>query len=170
MAEHSNNHFITIPLQYNRGRRPQRDVWVFGVIMTEYSPAKGYFTIVDRRDAASLCPIIEQCLLPGSEVHTDDWGAYRNLAHLPNVRRHKVVVHACHFIDPRTGVHTQEVESCWSRLKFGLKRKKGIRREDLQAYLDEVMWRQWRGGDHTQIMINFICVFPQHFNVNTPAL
>ena len=68
--------------------------------------SEGLFTIVDRRDAATLFPIIEQCLLPGSEVHTDDWGAYRNPARLPNFRRHKVVVHARNFADPHTGVHT----------------------------------------------------------------
>lgn len=48
--------------------------------------------------------------MPGSEVHTDDWGAYRNLARLPNVRRHKVVVHARHFVNLPMGVHTQEVD------------------------------------------------------------
>ena len=161
---------ISNVLQYNRGRRPARQTWVFGIITTEYSPARGYFTVVDRRDAATLCPIIEHCLLPGSEVHTDDWGAYRGLRRLPNVRRHRVVVHARHFVDPRTGVHTQEVESCWSQLKLGLKRRKGIRRRDLQSYLDEVMWRQWRGSDHTQIMANFISIIPQQFNVNSPVV
>ena len=102
--------------------------------------------------------------------YTDDWGAYRGLVNLPNVRRHRIVVHARHFVDPRTGVHTQEVESCWSKLKLGLKRRKGIRRHDLQSYLDEVMWRQWRGGDHAQIMANFISIIPQQFNVNDPVL
>ncbi|KAK2557526.1 hypothetical protein P5673_020277, partial [Acropora cervicornis] len=130
--------------KYNRGRRPARDTWVFGIITAEYSPARGYFTVVDRRDADTLWPIIDQCILPGSEVQTDDWGAYRGLTRLANVQRHRVVVHARNFVDPRTGVHTQEVESCWSQLKLGLKRRKGIRRKDLQSYLDEMMWRQWR--------------------------
>ena len=44
----------------------------------------------------------------------DDWAAYRRVATLPNVSAHEVVVHRHNFVDPRTGVHTQEVESAWS--------------------------------------------------------
>ena len=143
---------------------------MFGIITTEYSPARGYFKVVDRRNAATLLPIINRCVLPGSEIHTDDWGAYRRIIQLPNVRRHRVVVHAHNFVDPRTGVHTQEVESCWSQLKLGQKERKGLRREDLQSYFDERMWRQWRGGDHTQIMANFIAIIPLQFSTNQPAL
>ena len=107
-------------------------VWI-GIITTEYSPARGYFKVVGRRNAATLLPIINRCVLPGSEIHTDDWGAYRRLLQLPNVRRHRVVLHAPNFVDPRTGVHTQEVESCWNQLKLGQKQRKGLRREDLQS-------------------------------------
>lgn len=83
--------------------------------------------MVDRRDAATLLPIIQRCALPGTEVHSDDWGTYRRLQLLPNVNRHRVVVHAHNFVDPRTGVHTQKVESAWSQLKLGQKRRKGLR-------------------------------------------
>ena len=76
---------IAIVLQYNRGKRPVRQTWVFGIITIEYSPVRGYFTVVEGGDAATLCPIIEQCLLPASEVHTDDWRAYRGLSRLPNI-------------------------------------------------------------------------------------
>ena len=31
------------------------------------------------------------------------------------------------------------------QLKLGQKRRKRLRRENLQSYLDERMWRQWRG-------------------------
>lgn len=81
------------------------------MVSTNYSPAKGYFQVVHRRNVATLLPITQQCLLPGTEVHTDDWAAYRRMAALPNVSVHQVVVHAHHFVDPRTRVHTQEVES-----------------------------------------------------------
>ena len=105
-----------------------------------------------------------------AKVHSDDWAAYRRLQLLPNVNRHRVVVHAHNFVDPRTGVHTQEVESAWSQLKLGQKRRKGLRREDLQSYLDERMWRQWRGGSYRVIMRNFLAISPLQFPTDNPVL
>ncbi|EDO42796.1 predicted protein, partial [Nematostella vectensis] len=78
-------------------------------------------------------------LLPGSTVHTDDWAAYRQLqARLPNVvADHGVVVHRYNFVDPITGVLTQHVESAWNRLKSVIKERRGVRRGDLQSFLNE---------------------------------
>ena len=50
------NGFIYI--QGNRGRRARTDNWVFGVVPTRYSPARGYFEVLERRDRASLIPIL----------------------------------------------------------------------------------------------------------------
>lgn len=93
----------------------------------------------------------------------------RRTAALPNVSVHQVVVHAHHFVDPRTGVHTQEVESAWAQLKLGQKRRKGLRREDLQSYLDERMWRQQRGENYEVIMRNFLAILPLQYPTHTPV-
>lgn len=104
-------------------------------------------------------------------MYTDDWAAYRGMTgRINNVAAHRIVVHAQNFVDPVTGVHTQEVESCWNNLKLGQKVRRGIRREDLQSYLDEQMWRQWRGGDQRHIMQNFLAVLPLQYVVTNPAL
>lgn len=148
--------------KYNRGRRA-RDVWVFGVICCDTHPARGYYEVVNKRDRATLLPILAKCLLPGTEVHTDDWGAYGNLEqHLPNlVSQHRVVVHADNFVDPVTGVHTQEAESSWATLKGPIKQRRGISKENLQVYLDERMWRQWRG--HNDVITNFLPVLASQY-------
>ena len=154
-------------LQGNRGRRARRDNWVFGVVSTAYSPARGYFEVVDRRDRATLMPILQRVLLPGTEVHSDDWGAYSNLpAHAPTVQTHRVVVHVANFVDPVTGVHTQEVESAWCRLKYKVKMRKGVRNYDLQSFLNEHMWRDWRGD--ANVFDNIIPVISRYFT-NTPV-
>lgn len=157
-------------MQYNRGRRAARDALVFGIVTTEYTPARGLFQVVERRNAATLLLIIQRCLKPGTEVHSDDWAAYNRLVGLPNVSAHEVVVHAHNFVDPRTGVNTQEVESAWSQLKLGRNRRKGSRKEDLQSYLDERMWRQWRGGSFDIIMRNFLAILPLQFPIDTPVI
>ena len=77
-----------------------------------------------------------------------DWGAYRNLhLYVPNVAVHRTVIHQHNFVDPVTGVHTQEAESAWAHLKYHVKREKGIRQGDVQDFLDGQMWRDWRGLD-----------------------
>ena len=83
----------------------------------DYNPARGYFQVVDRRNAATLLPIIQRCIRPGTEVHSDDWAAYRRVAALPNVSSHRVVVHRHNFVDPRTGVHRIRLEptQAWSK-------------------------------------------------------
>ena len=109
---------------------------MFGIVSTQYTPSRGYFQVVERRGAGTLLPLIQRCILPGTEVYTDDWAAYRRVNTLPNVAAHRVEVHARHFVDPCTGVHTQEAESSWSSRKLAQKRRKGLRKEDLQVYLE----------------------------------
>ena len=92
---------ICFHFQANRGRRPLEDRWVFGVVTTAFTPARGYFQVVRRRDRRTLTRILRRVLLPGTEVHSDDWGAYHNLTvHAPNVAIHRVVVHKDNFVDP----------------------------------------------------------------------
>lgn len=101
-------------------------------------------------------------------MHSDDWGAYIRLQQLLSVIAHQVVVYVHDFVDSRTSVHTQKVESTWSQLNLLLKQRKGITREDLQSYLNEWMWRQWRGGNHLHRMCNFLAILPLHFPTDTP--
>ena len=148
--------------QNQRGRGPRDDLWVFGIISTEYSPCRGYYQVVQQRDRVTLTPILQRVLLPGSKVHSDDWAAYRYLEnYVLNVRVHRTVIHRDNFVDPLTGIHTQEVESAWARLKYHIKREKGIRRGDIQGFLDEQMWRDWRGQDN--VFYNFVLILPNYY-------
>jgi len=42
----------------------------------------------------------------------------------------RVVINEDHFVDPRTGIHTQQMQSTWSQLE-----KEGTCRLDLQDFL-----------------------------------
>ena len=64
---------------------------------------------------------------------------------MPNVQHHKTVNHSLHFADPTTGVHTQNVESYWARVKLKFKRMKGMDAQPLPSYIDEFMWRERYG-------------------------
>ena len=90
-------------------------VWVFGMVDTTQRPALGYMEIVDSRDAATLFPIIQAHIRPGTVIWSDKWAAYNRVSTIPGVAGHQTVNHTYHFKDPGTGVHINTVESYWNR-------------------------------------------------------
>ena len=138
-----NNTFLIF--QYHRGRATRQEVWVFGMCDTSQIPALGVMEIVPNRAAVTLLPILQQHLRSGTTVHSDQWAAYNRTQQLPSVATHNTVNHSLHFVDPATGVHTQNVESYWNRVKGKFKRMKGVHEDMLSSYLDEFMWRERHG-------------------------
>ena len=66
--------------------------------------------------------------------------------------------HTLPFVDPVTGVHTQNIESYWNRCKTKIKSMKGVRRHMLPGYLDEFMWRERVGSDKFDAILNEIAL------------
>jgi hypothetical protein len=62
--------------KYNRGRRASKEQWVFGLADTSCKPAITYMETVDKRDAATLLPIIQHVVKPGTIIHSDQWKAH----------------------------------------------------------------------------------------------
>ena len=83
-----------------------------------------------------------------------DRSTYGRMTSLPNITSHAVVNHSLHFVDPVTGVHTNNVESYWNRVKRKIKHMKGCHRHQLPSYLDEFMWMERWGGSNA---FNNIC-------------
>ena len=119
---------------------------------TSHTPAQGYMEIVSQRDAATLLPIIQAHVAPGTVIHSDQWAAYNRIHILPNVASHSTVNHSITFVDPITHTHTQNIESYWAQVKIKFKRMKGCHTHQLPAYLDEFMWRERNG--RTRILAN----------------
>jgi len=63
--------------KYQRGRRASKDkeTWVFGIAETSHTPAVTYMQTVEKRDAATLLPIIERIVRLGSTVHSRRMGS-----------------------------------------------------------------------------------------------
>jgi hypothetical protein len=76
---------------------------VFGIVDTSHAPALGYMELVQTKDAATIPPIIQRHVAPGSVVHSDQWRAYSQVAALPPVTAHHTVNHSINFVDPVTG-------------------------------------------------------------------
>ena len=118
---------------------------MFGMVDTSQSPALGVMVMVPCRNAATLLPIIQQHVRPGTVVWSDEWAAYRRVQQLPAVSQHGTVNHSIEFVNPSTGVHTQNIESYWNRVKTKFKRMKGVQCTMMSSYLDEFMWRERHG-------------------------
>jgi hypothetical protein len=119
----------------NHGRRIDGP-WVFGLCQ---GPELRYF-IVQKRDRATLQPIIERECAAGSEIHSDEWAAYRQLGAAGFV--HKTVNHQEEYVNGETGAHTQAIERSWLDAKTKImKNMRGTTTELLQGHLDEFCWR-----------------------------
>ena len=138
---------------------------MFGLVDTSTRPALGFMQIVQARDAATLLPIIQQHVRPGTIIHTDQWRAYNQVSSLPNVTSHSAVNHSINFVDPVNGTHTQHVESYWQRCKLKLKRMKGCHKEQLSGYLDEFMWRERHGKTAEEAYISILRDIAQQYPV-----
>ena len=126
------------------------------MVDVSHTPALGYMEVVQRRDAATLLPIIQAHTAPGTIIHSDEWRSYRRVASLPSVAAHATVNHSLNFVDPATGVHTQNVESYWGRVKRKIKHMKGCHATEMSSYLDEFMWRE-RFGKTKRACFRNIC-------------
>ena len=133
--------------KYHRGQWREGH-WVFGGI--ERGSNKCFLVEVDRRDEATLRPLIEQWILPGTKIISDGWRAYNNInAYQDGIYQHDVIIHEQNFVDPHNrNIHTQNVESMWSRAKRMFRKMYGTSRALFESYLVEFMWRESFGRDN----------------------
>jgi transposase-like protein len=97
---------------------------------------------VEKRDAPTLLPIIQQFILPGTTILSDQLAAYNNITSCPEGYEHKTVNHSLHFVDPVTHTHTQNIENMWMCIKRKKKQQMGQHRSLLSTHLGEFMWRR----------------------------
>ena len=71
------------------------------------------------------CYLTSMPTAQGTIVQSDEWAAYRRVQNLPNVASHWMLNRSVTFVDPTTGVNTQNVESYSCRVKTKLKRMLG---------------------------------------------
>lgn len=136
--------------------------WVFGMIERIWDSEKGkyragrkVFIVVDKRNIATLRPIITKYVRPESLLYSDGWGAYRKAGtwkrvasdgnKVPFFQKHKWVNHNKHFVDPTDGTHTNTIEGAWGRSKACVPAKHYCDEVALQQHLFKQMWdAKWK--------------------------
>ena len=101
------------------------------MVDTSHTPPLGVMTVVASR---TLLPLH---IRPGTIVWRAAYNFWPN-----NIIRLNL-----------SGVHTQNMESYWNRVKTKIKRMKGCHRQMLSSYLGEFMWRE----HHGQTALNNLC-------------
>ena len=130
--------------KYNRGRLIREQVWFFGGV--ERGSGRCFIIPVERRDAATLLPIIQNFILPGTTIMSDMWAAYGRIDQLPELYQHYTVNHSENFVDPDTGAYTQTIESTWNQFKRRHKEEMGTARHLLVSYIFQFVWKRQFGG------------------------
>ena len=69
---------------------------------------------------------------------------------------HLKVNHSTNFVDPVTGVHTQNIERLWRGLKDIRKRYQGIPKSELESHIAEFVWRNVNKVDYENAFIKAI--------------
>jgi len=132
--------------KYNRGQLRAETQWFFGGV--ERGSNRCFLIPVERRNADTLLPLIEQYILPGTTIISDCWAAYGGIERMQQQYTHYNVNHSQNFVDPVTGAHTNTIEGTWAYFKCRHKEEHGTSRELFASYISQFIWRKiFRGPD-----------------------
>lgn len=100
-----------------------------------------FFVKVAKRDAPTLRQVLSDNILPETTVITDCWKAYK-LDGL-DFAEHLKINHSINFVDPHEiNIHTQGIESQWSKAKRDLRKRLGVvGLPNNQDFIIEWIWR-----------------------------
>ena len=132
--------------KYYRGHRVEGQ-WVFGG-REKNNHSKVFMVPVENRKQATLLPIIQKWISPGSIIHSDCWKSYNKLSSLGYT--HLTVNHSKEFINIETGACTNGIESDWRHAKVSMPRY-GVQKGLHTGYLAEFMWRR-KYHDHDKFL------------------
>ena len=134
--------------KYHRGQLRAEERWFFGGVERDSNGEKCFLVPVEKRDAATLLPIIDRHILAGTTIMSDGWAAYGGIKRMNRDYSHFTVIHSENFIDPDTGAHTQSIKSTWSHFKARHKEERGTARHLFASYIYLFMWmRKFKGPD-----------------------
>ena len=114
--------------KYQKGKRTNKGgvVWYLTIAAIDGSgpkkrTTKVYSQLVQDRSAATLVPLIKRKCSATTTVFSDCWRSYRSVAEF--VGAHLTVNHSREFKNPKTGAHTNNVESSHSQIKRNLRKR-----------------------------------------------
>lgn len=161
---------LIVKRKYERGRILSQ-IWLFGGI--ERISKKRFVVALtgdvgERRDRATLVPLIHKYIREGSVIFSDCWGAYNNL-HQQGYT-HFTINHSENFVDQNdSNIHTQNIERLWRDIKEWIKRP-GIRAKYLHQYLARYLFlTEYKENPLHYFFIQAGKLYPPRGNRQRPA-
>lgn len=122
--------------KYHRGRQVDGH-WVLGGV-ERGDCTKIFAVVVEKRDADTLIPIIQQMVLPGTTIITDCWRSYSSLANMDY--EYLKINHSVEFVSKENSlIHTNTIESNWRAMKACIGQ---YRHDNLMDSLAEFFFRR----------------------------
>jgi len=118
-----------------RGKGTRKQA-IFGLLERNRGLVRAY--LVKDESIMEVMPVIEKIVKKRSLICSDEHSAYSKLKKYGY--KHQTVNHSRgEYV--RGNIHTQTLEGFWGLLKNYLKSKGGIRRKNMQRFVDEFSWR-----------------------------
>lgn len=149
--------------KYHKGRFV-KEKWLFGGIDRNTNELFAY--LVDDRKAETLINVIEECILPGTTIMSDEWSSYKPLnkdIELLKKYNHKTVNHSKYFVDPNDrSINTQKIERLWRSIKRFKEHGVPSKQIKLQERLCEMVLRQkYKLDEHNSFAWFMTYLIPQ---------
>ncbi|XP_073814310.1 uncharacterized protein [Musca autumnalis] len=144
--------------KYHRGHRVEGQC-VFGGI--ERGSNKCFIVPVEDRSKETLLPLIKRYIRPGTLIVSDCWKAYRTLNKEGYI--HRTVNHSLHFVDPKTGWHTNGIEGLWRHLKVSLSAY-NRRKIFFNGYVQRFIFFRWCKANKKDPLLEFFRFAGQLYN------
>ncbi|KCZ81262.1 hypothetical protein H312_01340 [Anncaliia algerae PRA339] len=119
----------------HRGRSSRNKTDAICIIEYDNKITKCFTKIIEDKSIATILPIINNVVIGGSTIFTNEHKSYQRLQNLGY--EHGTVCHKYEFINKITGANTQAVESFNNYLKYYIKFKKGLETQRREEFLIE---------------------------------
>lgn len=140
----------------HRGRSPGNRTDSLCIVECEERILRAFAIIIPNKRQETIVPIICSQVASGSVVNTDEHGAYFNLRSYGFI--HGTVCHKYNFVDRGTGINTQGIESFHNELKIEIKKRKGVKTIDREAFLREFCFYFNNRENFDEVILNLIKV------------
>ena len=115
---------------------------------------------VEKRDRATLIPLIQRYIKPGSIIFSDSWRLYLTIGELPENYTHQMVNHSVEYVNSENGCCTNAIEGTWNGVKRNIL-VRNYNKKDLDSHLMYFIWKRQNEG---HIWHAFLCAIKEtHF-------